>query len=339
MKRTIGNRNPSQGRRTAAGIGLIELMVALVLGLFITGAAISVFLSNRQTYRATENLGRVQESTRVAFELMARDVREAGGTPCAKNLPTANVVDTTAGDWWADWSTGVLGVEGPFASDNPANRVAGTDAVELKSGDSNGVTVTDHVPASAQFKVNTVDHGLNDGDIVMVCDYRQAAIVQVTNAQPGINETIVHDASGASTSPGNCTKGLGIPVLCSGAATGTPYTYGPNSTIVKLHSARWYIGTNANNNRALYRQILRRSGTGVATVAEEITEGVSDMQITYLLPGNAAYVAAGAVGARWNEVQAARIELTLDSPEEVGVDGNVLQRTLVHTVTLRNRNS
>ncbi|AWV06670.1 PilW family protein [Marilutibacter maris] len=312
-------------------------MVALVLGLFITGAAISVFLSNRQTYRATENLGRVQESTRVAFELMARDVREAGGTPCARNLPTANVVNTTAGDWWADWSTGVLGVDGAFAVDNPANRVAGTDAVELKSGDSNGVTVTDHVPTSAQFKVNTVDHGLNDGDIVMVCDYRQASIVQVTNAQPGTNDTVVHN-TGSPVTPGNCTKGLGVPVDCT-TTNGTPYTYGPNSTIVKLHSARWYIGTNANNNRALYRQILRRSGATVATVAEEITEGVSDMQITYLLPGDTTYRDATAVAARWNEVLAARIELTLDSPEEVGVDGNVLQRTLVHTVTLRNRNS
>ncbi|MCF7222349.1 PilW family protein [Marilutibacter chinensis] len=333
----MGNRTSFSGRRAASGIGLIELMVALVLGLLITGAAISVFVSNRQTYRATENLGRVQESSRVAFELMARDVREAAGFPCARNLPLANVLENPTASWFTNWGDGVFGVDGAFALDNPANRVANTDAIELKSGESNGVTVTDHVPASAQFKVNTVNHDLNDGDIVMVCDYRQAAIVQVTNAQPGTNETVVHNPSGASTSPGNCTKGLGVPVSCT--ANGTPYTYGPNSTIVKLKSARWYIGTNPNGNRALYRQVMRRSGVAAVSVSEEVTEGVSNMQITYLLPGGASYVAAGGVGARWNEVLAARIELTLDSPEAVGVDGNVLQRTLVHTVTLRNRNS
>lgn len=338
MKRIMGHRTFYSSRRGATGIGLIELMVALVLGLLITGAAISVFVSNRQTYRATENLGRVQESSRVAFELMARDVREAGGSPCAKNLPTANVVNPSANDWWRDWSTGVLGVDGAFAVDNPANRVDGTDAIELKSGSSNGVTVTQHVPASAQFKVNTVNHDLTEGDVIMVCDYRQAAIVQVTNAQPGINETVVHNPGG-STSPGNCAKGLGIPSTCGPPAVGTPYAYGPNSVIVKLRSTRWYIGTNANNTRALYRQVMRRNGTGVATVAEEVTEGVSNMQISYLLPGSANYVDATVVAARWSEVLAARIELTLDSPEAVGADGNVLQRTLVHTVTLRNRNS
>ena len=55
------------------GLSLVELMVALVLGLLVVGAAIGVFLSNRQTYTATESLGRVQENARVAFELMARD--------------------------------------------------------------------------------------------------------------------------------------------------------------------------------------------------------------------------------------------------------------------------
>lgn len=330
------NFMPSTARRIA-GIGLIELMVALVLGLLITGAAISVFVSNRQTYRATENLGRVQESSRVAFELMARDVREAAGFPCARNLPLANVLKDPAASWFTSWGDGVFGVEGAFTLDNPANRVANTDAIELKSGESSGVTVTDHVPTSAQFKVNTVNHDLTEGDIVMVCDYRQAAITQITNAQPGTNETIVHN-KGSTVVPGNCTKGLGVPADCS-STNGTPYTYGPNSTIVKLKAARWYVGTNANGNRALYRQVMRRNGVAAVSVSEEVTEGVSDMQITYLLPGSAAYVAAGAVAGRWSEVLAARIQLTLDSPEAVGVDGNPLQRTLVHTVTLRNRNS
>ncbi|MBB1060351.1 PilW family protein [Marilutibacter spongiae] len=331
-------RNHSRRARDIAGFGLIELMVALVLGLLITGAAISVFLSNRQTYRTTENLGRVQESARVAFELMSRDVREAGGFPCARNLPVGNVLENQAANWYTQWSGGIEGVDGAFANGNPANRVANTDAVELKSGATGGVTVTSHNATSAQFKVNTVNHDLHDGDIVMVCDYRQGSIVQVTNAQPGTNETVVHNPGGGVAVPGNCTKGLGVPVDCSNPL-GTAYTYGVNSMVAKLHASRWYIGTNGNNNRALYRQSLRTVGGAATAVSEEVTEGVRDMQITYLLPGNAAYVNAGAVGARWNEVLAARIELTLESPEAVGTDGNPLQRTLVHTVSLRNRSS
>ena len=79
--------------RKHRGFTLVELMVALVLGLIMTGALLSAFIANRNVYAATESLGRVQENARAAFELMARDVREAGGTPCnSQEPPSVNVV-------------------------------------------------------------------------------------------------------------------------------------------------------------------------------------------------------------------------------------------------------
>ena len=61
--------------RSSLGLSLIELMIAIALGLLIVAATLSIFSSNKQSYRATENLGRVQESGRTAFELMSRDIR------------------------------------------------------------------------------------------------------------------------------------------------------------------------------------------------------------------------------------------------------------------------
>ena len=66
--------------RQAAGFSLMELMVALVLGLIVAGAAIAIFSANRKTYAATESLGRTQEGVRTAFELMGRDLRAAGSS-------------------------------------------------------------------------------------------------------------------------------------------------------------------------------------------------------------------------------------------------------------------
>ena len=57
-------------RRAARGFSLIEMMIAMVLGLLVVGAAIGIFVSNQQAYRATEGLGRVQENVRMAFEMM-----------------------------------------------------------------------------------------------------------------------------------------------------------------------------------------------------------------------------------------------------------------------------
>ncbi|WP_242603149.1 PilW family protein [Xanthomonas vasicola] len=92
---------PSRSRMR--GVTLIELMIALVLGLLVVGAAIGIFLANRRTYSATEGLGRVQENVRTAFELMARDVREASGNPCVNTVPVANVLKTKASNWYTNW--------------------------------------------------------------------------------------------------------------------------------------------------------------------------------------------------------------------------------------------
>ena len=61
------------------GFSLVELMIALALGLFLTGVAITVVINNRQTFRLAENQARMQENARAAFEMMARDLRAAGG--------------------------------------------------------------------------------------------------------------------------------------------------------------------------------------------------------------------------------------------------------------------
>lgn len=314
------------------GLSLVELMVALVLGLLVVGAAIGVFLSNRQTYTATESLGRVQENARVAFELMARDLREAGGNPCSNRIPMANVLENPANNWFTNFTDGIRGAEGAFTLDEPANRVAGTDAVEVMSGEGRGVTVASHEPTSAVFHINTATHDMEADDVLLVCDNRQAAIVQMTGPT-ATNETVVHN-EGTGTI-GNCTKKLDVPVDCDDNSPGG-YEYGDNSQIVKLRAVRWFIGDNPNGGRSLYRSVLRRGAMGAP---EEVTDGVENMQITYLLPGAAAYVDANGVGTRWGEVLAARIELQLQGEDRVGLNGEVIGRQLVHVATLRNRNA
>ncbi|RNF86541.1 prepilin-type N-terminal cleavage/methylation domain-containing protein [Lysobacter psychrotolerans] len=324
--------------RDMRGFSLIELMISLILGLLVVGGAIGMFMSNKRTYNTTENLGRIQENARVAFELMAREVREAAGTPCAKNLPVANVLNGAGTDWWNNWGRGVFG----FENGALAGSVPGTDAIELLSGESTGVSVVDHVTSSAQFKVNTVNHGIEDFDVLMVCDYSQASIFQVTNASD-TNVTIVHNTGNVSEGPGNCTKALGLPVNCTAPNPQQPYKlYAKNSQIVKLHAARWYIGANTNGGRSLYRITMRR---GVAQPAEEVAEGIQDMQITYLVGGATSYVAAAA-GTNWANVTAVRIVLTIETArggqqgrELRDTSNNILTRTLTHTVTLRNRMS
>ncbi|KAF1713113.1 PilW family protein [Pseudoxanthomonas sacheonensis] len=332
----------SARRHLARGVTLIELMISLVLGLLVVAAAIGIFASNKQVFRSTENLSRLQENARVAYELMAREVREAGGNPCSRNVPIVNVVNASANDWWRNWTDGVHGYEGteafvgaPFGA-GIGGRVNGTDAIELRSGAPGEVTVTDHKPNSAQFKVNTNDHGLSDGDIVMVCDFVQGSIFQITQAQNGINNTVVHN-TGTGT-PGNCSKGLGWANPPDCTTNGKSYAYGPNSTIARLRATAWYIGNNGRNGgRSLYQTSIRNNGGEVETINQEITEGVQNMQIQYLAPGAVNYVDAAA-GTDWPRVSAVRIVLSMQGQDNVSTSGGKLGRTVEHVVTLRNRN-
>lgn len=65
-------------RKVEQGFSLIELMIAMLLGLILIGGVINLFLASSQTYRLQESMFRVQESGRFALDFMLRDLRDAG---------------------------------------------------------------------------------------------------------------------------------------------------------------------------------------------------------------------------------------------------------------------
>lgn len=65
-------------RRTEFGFTLVELMVAMLLGLVITGAALQLFLSNQQTFRLQKTLSGLEEDGQMVLRYLAADLRNAG---------------------------------------------------------------------------------------------------------------------------------------------------------------------------------------------------------------------------------------------------------------------
>ena len=313
-----------------SGLTLIELMVALVLGLIVSTAAVGVFITNGRTTAASDNLARVQENSNMAFEFMVRDLREAGGNPCTKKIPVGNVITNAATTWWANWNGGLRGYDNGAL----AGTTAGTDAVEVMYGTAQGATVVSHDPASATFSLLPLRHGFNANDLLMVCDYSQATIFQMTSPAGTVtNGSVVH--TNGVGSPGNCSKGLGfrMPMDCS--ATGSAYQYEPNSMVVRMYSTRWYIAPNGRGGQSLFRVALRGNALGVA---EEVAEGVTDMQLTYVLSGGTNYISGASIpAARWRDVIGVRLNLTIQSAGNVSTDGTPIVRQLEHTVALRNR--
>jgi type IV pilus assembly protein PilW len=316
------------------------MMVSLALGLLVVGGASMLFVATRQANGSTDNLSRVQESVRTSYDLITREIREAGGTPCDAQLLTANVLNNAQGatpDWWATWGEPLHGYAGgtdfPGAAFGTATaaRVAGTQAIAVRYGVAlDNVTVVSHNTVSKTFTTSVNNHGLAAGDLLLVCNYRQAALLQATSTNVA-NGTFVHGIG--TTDPGNCSAGLGLPTLCT--ATGNTYQFSAGSMLARYTAAGWYIGFNGRTDgggRSLYR--VTRLGP------EEVADGVRDMGLHYLLAEGTDYVDAGAV-ADWTRVMAVRMDLTFEGPElqaatQSGASAARMTRTVGFTMNLRN---
>ena len=64
--------------RAQGGLTLIELMVAMTIGLILMGVAMNVFMSTRETHRVVNNLARLQENGRFAIDQISQIVRMTG---------------------------------------------------------------------------------------------------------------------------------------------------------------------------------------------------------------------------------------------------------------------
>ena len=346
----IASREPYR----AGGFTLIELMIAMLLGLVVIAGVTSVFLAGQQSFRTNNALSDVEDGSRIAFELMSRDIREAGLTGCdSTSNRIANVLQNQSTGWWANWGNALHGyggansngTDGDVNQADPAvttgtgvgQRVAGTDSLEIISAGNLPVTIAEDKEPAANFKLNMPSTTLQSGDVIIVCSPDHATIVQISNYNNN-NVTVVHN-TGNVVSPGNCSKGLGYPTDCS-STNGNIYTFPPNSLIAGLTASDWYIGYNSagNNSTSLYRiALVNNGGTGVTTQAQEMVRNVTDMQITYLQNPNTTFVSAANV-TNWAAVTAARVTLTVQSTfQRATVNAKPIVRTYSATTTVRNR--
>ena len=318
---TLSSRRTSPSRQS--GFNLVELMISMLLGLLVVGAAIGIFLSNRKTYTATEGLSRVQESARIAFEMMARDIREAGGNPCDSGLPVANVLANPTARWWTNWAQPLQGFDN--SSPPGATSKSGTDAIQILSASTGGATVIAHNAGTKTLTLNAAASDLHANALMLLCDRQQVAVLQAD----GVSGTSVTYASGALNA---CNRLGRLPGVC--VAGSNNYTYEMNSLLTELRAVQWYVKENPRGT-SLYQSVVGPSGK---ITENEITEGVSNLQFEYLLTGATAYK-GGSAGLNWANVLAVKITMTVNSGDAMGNGNAPLTRDVTTIVSVRNRNS
>lgn len=340
------------------GFSLIELMIAMVIGLIVIAAITSVFLAGQQSYRTNNALADVQDSSRVAFELMARDIREAGATGCnSANDRIANLLNNQTTAWWASWGNAIRGFDD--ASQDPAltglpspNEVAGTSSLQVVGAGLDPAATAelyDDQTSGNSIVLAAGAPGFNAGDVVLLCTAGHAALFQISGYTAS-SRTVTFGTAGA---PGNSSTYLGYPAgsICSqnppppGGDAKVVYCFPANSLLSRLHAVDWYIGTNGKGGRSLYRVSLENEAGVPTPVAREMVRDVTDMTVAYLdaandgqfYPASSATIAS--MGNGWAGVSAVRVTLTMQSAfQRASADGDKpIERTYSFTTTLRNR--
>jgi len=294
---------------TNRGFSLVELMVALTLGLIILSAVSMLFVSSKKTYTSQDRQARLQENSRFAMHFIIKDLRLTGYYGCVDeiNPDTVNVTLNNPTGFVNNVQIPLEGLNNATVTWYPSGDTTlppgilpGTDAVTVRSADaSSSIYVDSEMPnSSAELKVNSVA-GVSVGDIIMVSDCASADVMQLTNVQTA-SLHLQHNAGGASP-PGNSTQKL--------SKAYSPSTDGQGTRVMKFTTKQYFIAMGASGNPALFRKDNNAA-------AVELVDGVENMQILYgkdtdgdKVPN--IYLAAGAAGlqsaADWSGVVSVRI--------------------------------
>jgi type IV pilus assembly protein PilW len=98
--------SPSQRRRRQRGFTVVELMIALVLGLLLIAGAIALFVQTKRNFVQDEQITRMQENARVAMSMLTRDLQMAdfwGGMQSSAAIQLDDDLSITA-DCGTNWA-------------------------------------------------------------------------------------------------------------------------------------------------------------------------------------------------------------------------------------------
>ncbi len=297
------------------GFSMVELMVAMVIGLMILAAVSSVLVNSKKNYTTQDSLARLQENARFTVQILTRDLRMAGYFGCADDISTvSNRLNPTATNFSVfDTNNPIEGSESG-ANWSPSNTalgftpLAGTDAIAIRYLAGDSIAVTKEMPRpSAAVQVDK-NSGLANGDIIMIADCTSADVFQITNLNTNSGTFDLVNHNWGTGSPGNAGNDTSDPGAKLSKA------YGTDAQIMRFNSVAYYVRNNASGQPALYRRTLVTNATaGTSTPTEqELVEGVEHLEILYGIDsvGNDGtpdvYKTAAAVAGDWSKVIAVR---------------------------------
>jgi type IV pilus assembly protein PilW len=329
---------------TQKGFSLIEVMVAMTIGLVISALVVTIFSASSATYKVADSVGALQETGRVAMDSIDRDVQMAGFRGCNSNNvqssgPLINVI-TTPTAYANDLATSIQGYEYTGPGWTPALPAALTGAAPAPVAGSDVLVVRVPVgipgtlsgpmasPTSDIPLFNTAGFAVNDN--VFIADCNESAAFKISGfAGTSVQHTLAK----------NNNASLGR-------------VFAEDALVMHFETHAYYVAP-SSRNPATETSLWTMIGTAAPV---EVVEDVEGIQIQYGEDTDADYVAnvfrkANNVvdftqvvalqvnlllrGARFNETQA--ITNYVYNGQTVVPADRYTRRVYTATIQLRNR--
>lgn len=320
------------GKSAQRGLSLIELMVAITLGLLLTAAVIQAFLSSRGVFRMQDAMSRTQENGRFAVSFLTQDIRMAGfmGCPSVDRVTVRNIASNLDDYRFAPGT--VINGFNDVGAVNAWNAVQNTDVLIIRKASNTSAMLADSMlPGNENIEVANTPG---------IPEFKPGAVLMITDC-------VTADAFRAGTVNTSDTT-ITITHASGGATNELTKPYSTDAEVLAFERVEYFVRATGRTTpagapiHALFARKLtdvNPNGTvpdGVnpalpaAPVAYELVEGVENMQLEYGVDTGAdraadVYRSANQV-TDWSKVVSVRVNLLLHATEEGAVDsGGALQ--------------
>ena len=241
---------------TQTGFTLIELMIALVIGLLATGAMLKVYVDSSRLYRFNEGLARIQENGRFATEFIRRDARMAGFWGCYHEANLTNRI--------IPGGTGYISYDSSDITGTNNNGLNDADSITF-SGAGNSVATVSSNMTSADSAIPISSTGNFElGEALLISDCETADIFQLTSiggSSPSL--TLEHGTEGNTSA--ELSK-----------------AYAAGSRLYRVQQTTFCIAEGADRAQPSLRQLVNpTSDQTCQDHGDELVEGIENMQVWF----------------------------------------------------------
>jgi type IV pilus assembly protein PilW len=264
----------TSGRRHSRGVSLIELMVALTIGLVLLGGTLAMYMKARDIYSTNDTVSRLQENARYAMDLVESDVRMANywglmsrslfitNSACTPSATTVSVSGTCGAT--TSCPGGGTGTDWSFDADNYIDGLDGVTATAALK------TATSTLACSAK------DGSGNDGKAVAGTDVlvvrRASSDLLAPAAAPAANTVYI-----ASTRTSAELFTDTVPAGYSSLGVTAPPRYEVRPFVTSVY----YISQDSVGRAGFPALRRKQLGSGPRLTDQEMLSGVEDLQLLF----------------------------------------------------------